>query len=834
MHKTRDPPSMDTAAELRFDRFELLTHRRMLLRDGEQVPLRGRAFDLLVALVERAGRVVTRNELLDLVWPGLVVEDNNVAMQVTALRKVLQGALIMTVPGRGYCFTGRVQTAALSITPVPAAVASAPALFGREQDLAGAAQALRAPGVVTLAGPGGVGKTTLALALKASRPGRALWLDLGSLGAGAPVWPTLCGALGQPVSETDPAEVVASATGDLDLLVLDNAEHVATQAATMVSRLLAAAPRLRVLVTSQVPLGVRGERVQRIDPLEGAPSTMPAGQALNHGAIGFLVNRIRAADPRFSIDETSLPLLRRLCTDLDGLPLALEMAAARVPLMGLQGVHDALAQRFSMLRLQQADADARHRTLLAAIEWSYGLLQTEEQRLLRALSAFVSGFTVDLVVALMSPGADERWEVIDQLAVLVDRSLVACDHQDPPRYRLLESTRSFALITLEECNEAAAMRARHAAAMIWLMTSASITEHHDVSSLAIRPAMTEVDNVRAALQWATIHDRPRAFELATRAALPNVLGPWRHEALEWMRACQSLATDPAIAAALRREWAGVFAMQAMWLRHPQAIDVARRSMALCRAAGDEWNLLLSLVGLVRSKEAPDAELEEAALALSRLVDAHPQWLARMRAHAVGAVAWAAYVNGDYAACLELRRQAFDIAVSQDSARVADHAASELAEALWLAGHPAQALQRLRGLLASSRSVDDSIVATIHMRLVRILFDTDRLDEARAEWPALAARARRFGLEVTELAVFAACKCGHPRSAALLLGHGRELQARRGRLESGLSMSDIPKATAMFVKSLDDATVELLIDHGRQLTEAEADDLLLSAEDTPAP
>jgi tetratricopeptide (TPR) repeat protein len=346
--------------------------------------------------------------------------------------------------------------------------------------------------------------------------------------------------------------------------------------------------------------------------------------------------------------------------------------------------------------------------------------------------------------------------------------------------------------------------------------------------------MNEVDNVRAALQWASIHDKPLAFKLATRAVLPNVLGPWRHEALQWMRACESFAADPAIADALRREWAGVFAMQAMWLRHPQAIEVARRSTALCRAAGDEWNLLLSLVGLVRNKEFPDAELDEAVLALSRLVDAHPQWLARARAHAVGAVAWAACVNGNYEACLELRRQAFDIAVSQDSARVADHAASELAEALWLAGHPAQALQRLRGLLASSRSVDDSIVATIHMRLVRILFDTDRLDEARAEWPALAARARRFGLQLAELAVFAACKCGHPRSTALLLGHARELHARHGSLESGLPMSDIPRATAMSVKSLDEATVELLIDKGRQLTGPEADDLLLAAEDAPAP
>ncbi|WP_158601988.1 ATP-binding protein [Pararobbsia silviterrae] len=824
---------MDTVDRLRFDRFELLPQQRTLLRDGQPVVLRGRAFDLLVALVQRAGRVVTRNELLDVVWPGLVVEDNNVAMQVTALRKVLQGGLITTVPGRGYCFTGRLQAGALARPPGTVFEVSGPLPFGREQDLADAAQALSSSGCLTLAGPGGVGKTTLAAALRTTFPGRTVWLDLASLHADAPVWPALCGALGQPMTATDPAEVVADATRELDLLVLDNAEHVASQAATMVVHLVVTAPRLRVLVTSQVPLGVRGERVQRIEPLALAPVEMPGELALAHGAIGFLVDRIRAADPRFAIDEAALPLLRQLCAALDGLPLALEMAAARVPLMGLQGVLDALVQRFSMLRLRHVDADERHRTLLAAIEWSYGLLRAGEQRLLRALGVFAGGFTVDLVVALMTPTDDERWAVIDQLAVLVDRSLVACDHQDPPRYRLLESTRSFALIVLDAHGEAAAMRARHAAAMVWLMTSASISERQNVSSQAIRPAMNEVDNVRVALQWATIHDKARAVELATRAVLPNVLGPWRHEALEWMGACEPFIDEPAVSDALRREWARVFAMQAMWVRHPRALELARLSTARSRAAGDEWNALLSLVALVRSKDRPDAELEDAARAVSELVDTHPQWLERVRSLAVGALAWAACVRGDYAICLDLRRQAADIAASCDSARLVDHTVSELAEALWLAGRSAEALQRLRGLLASSRHVDDTIVATLHARLVRILFDTERLDEARAEWPTMAARVRRFGLEAAELAVFAAAKCGHPRVAALLLGHARRLHARRGSSEDRSPIGDIARAIPSLLEHLDPETIERLIEDGRHLTHAEADDLLLAAEDAPA-
>lgn len=825
---------MAIAERLCFDRFELLTSQRLLMRDGEQVTLRGRAFDLLVALVERAGRVVTRDELLDVVWPGLVVEDNNVAMQVTALRKVLQGPLITTVPGRGYCFTGQLQATARSSPPTPAlaptAKAAEPTLFGREQDLAESLQALSSPGCLTLAGPGGVGKTTLAAAVKTRYAGRTAWLDLASLEAASPVWPALCGILGQPVPAGDPAADVAAALRELDLLVLDNAEHVVEQVAAMVSRLLRVAPGLRVLVTSQVPLAVRGEHVQRIEPLALAPATVPQEAALAHGAIGFLVDRIRAADARFRIDEAALPLLRQLCAELDGLPLALEMAAVRAPLMGLQGVHDALAQRFSMLRGRRPESDRRHRTLLATIEWSYGLLQPEEQRLLRVLSVFAGGFTVDLVVALMALDADERWEVIDRLAVLVDRSLVACDHQDPPRYRLLESTRSFALIELDASAERDAMRRQHAAAMVWLMTSASISEHHNVSSQALRPAMNEVDNVRAALQWATSHDKALAVELATRAVLPNVLGPWRYEALEWMSACEAFVDDPAVKDDLRREWARVFAMQAMWIRHPRASELARRSETLSAVTGDEFNRLLSLVALVRSKDRMDDELEDSVRVLTQLLDAHPQWLVRVRSLAFGALAWAACVRGDYATCLDLRQKAVDIAVSKDSARLADLANSELAEALWLVGRTAEAVQRLRALLVSSRGIDDAIVATAHVRLGRILFDTGRLDEARAEWPALAARARRFGAEVAELASFAAAKCGHPRSAALLLGHARAFHARRGSSENSLPIGDIARTTAMTLDSLDRETLEELILRGRELTETEADALLLAAQD----
>ncbi|MET0211214.1 MAG: winged helix-turn-helix domain-containing protein, partial [Burkholderiaceae bacterium] len=194
---------------LRFERFELQLAERRLFRDGEEVPMRSRTFDLLVVLAERAGQLVTKDELLDLVWPGLVVEENNIATQVAALRKALASELIVTVPGRGYRFAARPQAGADAAPPVAAPIAPAvprrPTLFGRDADLARLRRALERPGCVSLVGPGGVGKTALAnrLAAEAGGEGQAVWVDLSALSGGEQLLPALCRALGLEPGEAD-------------------------------------------------------------------------------------------------------------------------------------------------------------------------------------------------------------------------------------------------------------------------------------------------------------------------------------------------------------------------------------------------------------------------------------------------------------------------------------------------------------------------------------------------------------------------------------------------------------------------------------------------------
>ncbi|HEY9239216.1 MAG TPA: winged helix-turn-helix domain-containing protein, partial [Burkholderiaceae bacterium] len=303
-----------------FDRFELQPLQRRLLCDGMPLELRARAFDLLLALTERAGSLVTKSELLQRVWPGRVVEENNIAAQIVALRKVIGGELIATIPGRGYRFTGEVRrsteaSAGVAAVPAPrpALRSDAPALIGRDTDLAQVHVALRAGTCVTLVGAGGVGKTVLARAAVAAwttsappahpdaldrmaLPRRAAWVDLAAIDSADLLTGAVCRALAiaEPATPIDDvARAIGAATAsDAWLLVLDNAEHVVDSVAELATGLLATAPTLALLVTSQLPLRIAGERVQPLDPLELPAEDTPDDQALAAASVRLLLDRV--------------------------------------------------------------------------------------------------------------------------------------------------------------------------------------------------------------------------------------------------------------------------------------------------------------------------------------------------------------------------------------------------------------------------------------------------------------------------------------------------------------------------------------------------------------
>lgn len=506
-----------------FPPYRLVPAQRLLSMGGTPVKLGGRAFDMLVALVERRDRTVSKDELMDLVWPRLVVEENNLQVQVVALRKLLGHAAIATVPGRGYRFTlpvavegdgapsaspsvppgaapGAAQAHAGAHTTPSAAAPATPTnlphwlapLLGREQTLATLLDLMDRHAWVTVVGPAGIGKTRLALAAAKARcaalPGGVWWVDLTSVADPALVPHALALAMG--VRNEGPADLVATLAAALPaqptLVVLDNAEHLLDGVAALLARLRPLAGALRIVLTSQEVLHAADEQVFRVEPLSlPAAGTPDAAEA--SGAVALFVARAQAVDRHFVLTAQNREAVADICRRLDGIPLAIELAAARVPLLGVEGLRARLDQRFELLTAGDRTALRRHRTLRQALAWSHQLLSAGEQAVFRRLGVFAGGFTLAAAQAVAAGDGEhgdhgeqgeqgeqgergervehgiDRWDVLEHLGRLVDKSLVVADGDPLPRYRLLETMRLFALERLIEHGEADAVRSAHRA-----------------------------------------------------------------------------------------------------------------------------------------------------------------------------------------------------------------------------------------------------------------------------------------------------------------------------------------------------------------------------------
>jgi predicted ATPase/DNA-binding winged helix-turn-helix (wHTH) protein len=455
-----------------FGRVEVRPLERQVLIDGRRAALGARAFEVLNVLIERRDRAVTKDELLDLVWTGVVVQENNLQVQVSALRKLLGANAIATIPGRGYRFTlNENQGAETPVTHfAEPPLTHSEALIGREEERAHLVDLLRRHRLVVVIGAGGVGKSALAHAIAHAADPKSIvgWVDLAPIADFASVPGAIARALQLQAEGALPVEsLVSAARPSAGLLVLDNADHLVDPLGQLVLQLLEAAPGLRVLVTSQAPLKVDGEWLFRLGPLSCPQAGARLHDALEHGAIAMFVAQASAAGCDFSLDERNVDLVIEICRQVDGIPLAVKLAAGRLPLLGLSGLHEGLAQRLRILR-GGAPSVRRQATLQAAFDWSHGLLSEREQLVFRRLAVFVGGFTLSAASALCGDERISDADVVDALGALVDHSLVVVEADAQPRYRLLWSAREYALAQLERCGERAACERRHANAKLAL------------------------------------------------------------------------------------------------------------------------------------------------------------------------------------------------------------------------------------------------------------------------------------------------------------------------------------------------------------------------------
>lgn len=598
-----------------FPPFRLVPHERRLLCGESPIRLGSRAFDMLLALVERRERVVSKDELFELVWPRLVVEENNLAVQVATLRKVLGHPVIATVPGRGYRFMHEVSVegeqraaappAAAAVAPTTATADHAPpphragnlphwlpALYGRDEDLGLLAASLRGERLVTIVGPAGIGKTRLAQAAAhaaAADHVAVWWVDLGSLADGDLLPGVVATNLGVPLDGgRDPVAATAAAlpAGDV-LVVLDNAEHLLSAVGEWVGRMRALAPRLRLLVTSQEVLHVVDERALRIGPLS-LPAEDSAAAMAASGAVALFVARAQAADRRFVLDDHHRSAVADICRQLDGIPLAIELAAARLRLLGVAGLRARLDQRLQVLTSGDRGALRRQRTLREALDWSYQLLSEPERKVLRRLGVFAGGFTLAAAQQVGSDmaGAIDDWDVIDLLGALIDKSLVIADGSPEPRYRLLETTRLFALERLIEHGDAAAARNAHRLHFVELAERAA-GAWHEAGAQMLSMLDLERDNLLLALAW-TEHDDDGLLGLRLATAMTSY---WvaRGLAPRGLQAARATLAQPGIQGASGpRCRVECDAASLCWVmgRHDEGAEHAGRALALARELGD--------------------------------------------------------------------------------------------------------------------------------------------------------------------------------------------------------------------------------------------------------
>jgi predicted ATPase/DNA-binding winged helix-turn-helix (wHTH) protein len=520
-----------------FGPFDLRPAERLLQKAGMRVHLSDRALDILLVLVARAGEAVGKRELMELVWPGVTVDEASLRFHISALRKALGEAstgprYIATLSGRGYCFVSPVSTAGAAKPPVAASAVFvqphrlpvAPArMIGRDAVVEEIIAQLLADRFVTIVGPGGVGKTAVVVAashlLLRDFEGVTCFYDLGMLNDPDLLPSAVAAALGLVIQSGDPVLELLSFLRDRRmLLILDGCEHVVETVATLAERIVQHAPRVHLLTTSREALRVEGEHVFQLPPLDSPPDDagVSVAELLNFSAPRLFMDRIAASGWQLELGEADVKVVADMCRRLDGLPLAIELAASRVNAFGIQETAALLNDRLRLLWEGRRTAVRRHQTLSATLDWSHDLLSERERAVLRRLAVFVGFFTAEAARLVASGDDISPDEVALLIESLVAKSLVSADPMG--RLRLLDSTRAYAQGKLIDGNEADQIARNHAVYFLEALQRACGVSEIPPEATGLVTLRPYIGNIRTALEWSFSDHGDLAIGTAIAAA----------------------------------------------------------------------------------------------------------------------------------------------------------------------------------------------------------------------------------------------------------------------------------------------------------------------------
>ncbi|MFT3957202.1 MAG: winged helix-turn-helix domain-containing protein [Piscinibacter sp.] len=848
-------------------RIQIQPLERRLLVDGAPAALGARAFDLLLALAARPGELRSKNELIEAVWPGVVIEEGNLATQISALRKVLGGEIIATIPGRGYRFTARIDGGATDTTPAPlesapaAADPAAPAagaapplrtnlpaelppLIGRVDDLAALDKLVAQHRLVGIVGAGGIGKTRLAQTFlqgcrNAYRHG-VCWVELAPLTQAEALPTAIADALGVQLGNGDALKRLGQALAPLTLLVaLDNAEHLLEATARAAQVLLDAAPGLRLVVTSQAPLKVPAEIVYRLEALAVPPGPLPLPEALGYGALALFADRAQAVDHRFVLTPAKLPEVIELCRQLDGLPLAIELAAARVPAFGVSRLVASMQDRLKLLTASRnRTAPARQQTLRATLEWSHGFLDDTERTVFRRLAVFAGSASLTMVQRVVADDTLDEWAALDVLVLLVERSLVSVlttDDGAEPRYRLLDTPRVYALERLREAGEEDRLRSRHAQAVAQRFAAAWDEQHDGSIGYAAWSARlsADFDNAREALAWAlAAGDAGLALQLAPTLlrALPPSHWAERRQICE---RCEPLLAQEPRAELRVRMGAAVAAHYADTDRN-HALSAGRRAIDDAQTLPDDdagqWLRYFAYARMVACASLGlHRDSRYAALAQARRLE-NPAWPPQRRVHLAEAeYLWARFNEGPAEWLPQLRRF---IGMMQSTGNATILPQANLIDVELGAGDAAGAARTGAALVeALEGGRDPRTLAFARLNLGAARLALDDTAGARAVLRAGWAQAVQFELHPSYADyLFLLCALeAHMRAAALLAGYSDARNAPVGPRESNEAAA-VERAERLARAALGDAEFERLRAAGAGLQDAEIEAIAFASKD----